>query len=220
MRPPPPTVFLVRHGHVQNPRGVLYGRLPRFPLSARGREEAARAAGILAGAKLAAVYTSPRLRARQTAAAIAALHPGLAVRTSRLLDEVRTRFEGEPLSMLAGRRDDFYTGEGPPWEQPQDLVRRMVRFLERLRRRHAGEAVAAVTHGDVIAFTLLWAMRRELRPENKTRLAIPGGGGYPPTGAVVRLVLPPGWPKRPAEIVFLPGGGAEAAPPHGGASTR
>lgn len=220
MRPRPTTVFLVRHGHVHNPGRILYGRLSRFPLSARGREEAARAAGILAGIGLAAVYTSPRLRARQTAAAIAALHPGLVVRTSRLLDEVRTRFEGEPLSALAARRGDFYTGEGPPWEQPQDLVRRMVRFLERIRRRHAGDAVAAVTHGDLIAFTLLWAMRRELRPENKTRLSLPAGGGYPPTGAVVRLVLPPGWPERAAEIAFLPAGRPDAAQPHGGASTR
>ncbi len=141
---------------------------------------------------------------------------------SRLLDEVHTRFEGEPLAALAGRRDDFYSGEGPPYEQPQDLVRRMRRFLELLRRRHAGKAVAAVTHGDVIAFTLLWASGRELRPENKAALRLAGSGGYPATGAVVRLVLSRDENERPSAIAFL---GEPLPPPQpvgsqGGASTR
>ncbi|MEJ5357437.1 MAG: histidine phosphatase family protein [Desulfobacterales bacterium] len=199
------TVFLVRHGHVHNPERILYGRLPRFPLSARGRDEALRAARLLAAFPLHAAYASPRLRARQTARAIAALHPGLAVRVSRLIDEVYTRFEGEPLEIVAARREDFYTGENPPYEQPQDIVRRMVRFLELVRRRHAGGAVAAVTHGDVIAFTLLWAMGEELRPQSKARLRLPGSSGYPATGSVVRLVLPAAGCARPSEIDFLGG---------------
>ncbi len=197
------TVFLVRHGHVHNPGRILYGRLPRFSLSARGREEALRAARLLAAIPLQALYASPRLRARQTARAIAAPQAGLAVRISRLIDEVYTRFEGEPLEILSVRRDDFYTGEGPPYEQPQDIVRRMVRFLGLLRRRHEGGAVAAVTHGDVIAFTLLWAMGEELHPQNKARLRLAGASGYPPTGSVVRLILPAAGPPRVSQIAFL-----------------
>ena len=38
------TVHLLRHGEVDNPEGVLYGRLPDFHLSDLGREMADRAA--------------------------------------------------------------------------------------------------------------------------------------------------------------------------------
>ena len=38
------TVHLLRHGEVENPEGVLYGRLPDFHLSDLGREMADRAA--------------------------------------------------------------------------------------------------------------------------------------------------------------------------------
>ncbi|MDP9227152.1 MAG: histidine phosphatase family protein, partial [Actinomycetota bacterium] len=37
------TIHLVRHGQVENPKGVIYGRLPGFHLSERGLQEAASA---------------------------------------------------------------------------------------------------------------------------------------------------------------------------------
>ena len=60
----------MRHGEVHNPRAIFYGRMPRFRLSEAGRRQAEAAADYLAGAPLAAIYTSPLLRARQTAAII------------------------------------------------------------------------------------------------------------------------------------------------------
>ena len=41
-------VHLVRHGEVENPRGVIYGRLPGFGLSARGRAQVEETAAYLA----------------------------------------------------------------------------------------------------------------------------------------------------------------------------
>ena len=74
MSHPRTTILLVRHADVHNPADVVYGRLPRFGLSSVGREEATRTAATLAGEPLAAIYSSPQLRARQTAETIAAHH--------------------------------------------------------------------------------------------------------------------------------------------------
>lgn len=64
-------VHLVRHGEVENPARVLYGRLPGFPLSERGRAMAEVVGASLAELDVAVVVSSPLQRARETAAAIA-----------------------------------------------------------------------------------------------------------------------------------------------------
>jgi broad specificity phosphatase PhoE len=60
-------VRLVRHGEVHNPAGVLYGRLPEFHLSERGREMAKLAAESLAGHDVRRVIASPLTRTRESA---------------------------------------------------------------------------------------------------------------------------------------------------------
>ena len=58
---------MVRHGEVHNPAGVLYGRLPEFHLSERGRTMAELAAASLAGHDIRRVVASPLIRTRESA---------------------------------------------------------------------------------------------------------------------------------------------------------
>ena len=67
-------VHVMRHGEVHNPGGILYGRLPGFHLSDRGRAQAEAVADALAGRDIVAVIASPLQRAQETAAPIAAKH--------------------------------------------------------------------------------------------------------------------------------------------------
>ena len=60
-------VHLLRHGEVENPKGVIYGRIPGFGLSEDGRMMAKAAADYLAERDVVAIYTSPLERARETA---------------------------------------------------------------------------------------------------------------------------------------------------------
>lgn len=60
-------IRLVRHGEVHNPTGVLYGRLPEFHLSERGREMARLAAESLVGHDIRRVVASPLTRTRESA---------------------------------------------------------------------------------------------------------------------------------------------------------
>ncbi len=70
-------LYLIRHGATDNnlarpPR--LQGRRMDVPLSATGRRQAEQAAAFLSSRPIAAVYSSPLLRARQTAETIARPH--------------------------------------------------------------------------------------------------------------------------------------------------
>src|SRR5689334_22475321 len=68
-------LLLVRHGEsTANERNVLQGNTIDEPLSAAGREQAREVAEALKRFPVRRVYSSGLLRARETAAAIAAVH--------------------------------------------------------------------------------------------------------------------------------------------------
>jgi broad specificity phosphatase PhoE len=200
----PTTIYLVRHGNVHNPKRILYGRLPRFRLSRRGLEEARAAGRLLNGAPVAALYCSPLLRTRQTAREIREFQPGISLRLSSHLLEVLNPFEGRPSGEVDARNGDVYTGVGPPYEQPQDIVARVLKFFQLARLRHAGESVVAVTHGDVIVFAMLWARGMALTPQNKSGLhALGFTGGYPATGSLTAFTFRTDSPRELPEIRYF-----------------
>ncbi|MDQ6650011.1 MAG: histidine phosphatase family protein [Actinomycetota bacterium] len=98
MTGPTTTVHLLRHGEVDNPAGVLYGRLPGFVLSAAGHRMAELSADALAGRDIVAVVSSPLERARETATPVAG-RLDLDVTIDERLIEAASALEGEPVGM-------------------------------------------------------------------------------------------------------------------------
>lgn len=88
-------VHLVRHGEVNNPEGVLYGRLPGYGLTERGLEMADRLGEYFAAMPITHLATSPLERARQTMAPIAAKFPDVEVLVQPLVIEAANDFEGQ-----------------------------------------------------------------------------------------------------------------------------
>ena len=158
-------LLFVRHAEVHNPRDVVYARLPRFGLSARGREQAQRVAACLADVPLAAIYTSPLLRARQTAAVIAAQHPALRVQRSSLLLEIGTSWAGTPNKEVPKGTSFYVARRHESDETVEDVLGRMQRLTRLLLRRHQGQIVACVSHADPIAVLTLWAGGHEVTPK-------------------------------------------------------
>ena len=190
MEKQPTTIHLVRHGEVHNPRGILYGRLPRFRLSVNGRRQARAAGRLLNGRPIDTLYSSPLLRARQTAREIQEQTGQSRVRVSSMLNEVCTAYEGLPGEDVDARNGDIYTGTPACFEQPGDVVARTREFIRRMRKRHPGGRIVAVTHGDVITFMVLWAKDLALTPENKTRLLKAGyPAAYPAHASITTLVF-------------------------------
>jgi probable phosphoglycerate mutase len=106
VRDKPTLILLVRHGLTPTTGVKLPGRAPGLHLSDEGRRQADEAAArIGALPKLAAVYSSPLERARETALAIArARH--LAVRVERGLLEIDIgEFTGLSLKKAAAGRN-------------------------------------------------------------------------------------------------------------------
>lgn len=139
-------VHLVRHGQVENPAGIVYGRLPGFHLSEVGRRQAEAAAERLAGVDLGLLWTSPLERARETAAIIAARHHIDTVVDARLTESGNT-LEGTAQSFTAVLRSPrtwlrLRNPFAPSWgETFADIRIRMVEAID--------EAVAAAGHREV-----------------------------------------------------------------------
>lgn len=148
------TVHLVRHGEVHNPDGVLYGRIPGYRLSERGRAMAARVAEHLsdAGRDVVGVVASPLQRAQETATPTAEAFD-VALSTDDRLVEAGNHFEGTTVGshpgQLAHPRHWRYLWNPlrPSWGEPYaDQVVRMRAAVDDARRAFAGHEVVLVSH--------------------------------------------------------------------------
>ncbi len=156
-------VHVVRHGEVDNPGRILYGRLPGFGLSALGHQMAELAAAQLADRDIVAVVSSPLQRAVETATPIAAEH-GLPIDIDDRLIEADNVFEGRQVAGGKGLLRDprmfkyFLNPLRPSWGEPYvDLVARMTAAVADLRGRVAGHEGVIVSHQAPI-----WMLRSAL----------------------------------------------------------
>ena len=181
-------ISLIRHGAVDNPKNLFYGRMPGYGLSDAGYAEAKRAALFFKKKSLAALFSSPLLRSRQTAKEISALQNSQKIIISRLLNEVNSAFEGQPMKEIEAQCGEVYASDDPRFDQPYDIFIRSRRFIARVLKQYSGHHVAAVTHGDIILFTLFGYYDLPINPESKTTLKAPGiPDPYPATGSVTTL---------------------------------
>jgi broad specificity phosphatase PhoE len=159
------TVFhIMRHGQHRLSGQLLAGRMPGIGLSDRGREEARWLADRLDGENVGALYSSPIQRTRETAEILA----------ERLLLPVRERADLIELDYGEWTGWTFDQVRGDPrwqsWTRSRSLAalpggetmravqKRVVEALFDLAREHPEEAVAIVSHGDVIRAALLFAL--------------------------------------------------------------
>ncbi len=180
-------LLLIRHGRTAaNASGRLAGRLDE-PLDALGRAQATALAQRLSGLPRAGLYTSPLLRARQTAAALgdAEVIPGLSELDHGELEglsgrELRRRY---PALLRAWSRDpsDVPIPGGETLRQCRD---RAAAALAALAARHRpGPPALIVGHKLALGAVLLTARGQplsailELRWENAEAILL----GWPPS---------------------------------------
>ena len=145
-------VHVMRHGEVHNPEGILYGRLPDYHLSERGRAQAQAVAEWLAKRDITYVVASPLERARETAAPIAAEH-GLPIDVDDALIESRNIFQGLKVSPGDGALRDprnwwhLRDPRKPSWGEPYvEIAERMIGALDRARINADGHEGVCVSH--------------------------------------------------------------------------
>ena len=138
-----PALWLVRHGQsTWNITGVCQGHNDDAELTESGLLQAAEAADGFRGRQISAIYSSDLRRARQTAAAFAAVL-GLPVRTdARLRERSFGVLEGTPLAAvdpaLTGVADGLVVDPDirpPGGESVRDFYLRAAAFADAPRRR-------------------------------------------------------------------------------------
>lgn len=155
-------LVLVRHAEPDvSTRGRCYGALD-VGLSAAGRAQSERLGRALLGVDLAAIVSSPRRRALETAAVVARPH-AVEVRVESGLAELDFgELEGRTYDEIAAALPDLYAEwmtrptevRFPGGESYADLATRVLAAVASLREEFGGRTVVAVTHGGVVRAVL------------------------------------------------------------------
>ncbi|MCP9210176.1 histidine phosphatase family protein [Streptomyces cucumeris] len=168
-------VHVMRHGEVENPEGVLYGRLPGYHLSELGRRMADRVAEHLADRDITHVVASPLERAQETAEPIGKTH-GLDVASDRRLIEAANAFEGKTFGVGDGalRKPANWrhltNPFRPSWGEPYiDQVVRMMAALGAARDAARGHEAVCVSHQLPIWIVRSFVERRRLWHDPRKR---------------------------------------------------
>jgi probable phosphoglycerate mutase len=197
--PGPTIVLFVRHGTTPTTGRVLPGQAKGLHLSESGRAEAAAVAERIAAlpvGSVEAVYASTLERAGETAAEIANRVGKQVEVEPDLVDCDTGEWTGKELATLR-KLPEWQTVERWPtgWRFPggessAELQARIACVVERLRTRHPGKMVVAVSHADPIKAAVVSALgspfdfndRIAIAPCSVTAIA------YGRTGAAVLAV--------------------------------
>jgi broad specificity phosphatase PhoE len=150
-------VYLMRHGEVRNSGEKRYNGHIDIDITENGREQMWRLAGMLAGEKIAAVYSSDLIRSAK-GADIISRSLGLTYTPLRDLrersvgkwegltaEEIKERFPGE----YTVWRADLLNYRPPDGECLLDVRERILPVYRKLVGSHPGQAVAMLLHGGV-----------------------------------------------------------------------
>lgn len=145
-------VHLVRHGEVHNPDRILYGRLPGYHLSERGRNMAHATAVDLADHDVVYLAASPLQRAQETARPFSE-KLGLEVHTDERIIEAGNDLQG---LHIKGVRSALWNPKRwpmlknptiPSWGEPyQEIADRMWEAVDAAREKARGHEAVLVTH--------------------------------------------------------------------------
>jgi broad specificity phosphatase PhoE len=145
-------IHFLRHGEVENPEKILYGRQPGWRLSDRGQQMAQMVAQWSTPLDLGALFVSPLQRAQETAAPISQKH-GIEITTDERLIEAANIFEGKKFELGSGvlmhpsswwhLRNPWKPSWGEPYEEQ---IARMLSVLFAARDAANGKDAICVSH--------------------------------------------------------------------------
>ena len=175
-------VILIRHGETDwNLQGRFQGQID-VPLNAAGALQAERLATRLAADPHDAFYSSDLLRARQTAAPLAAAWRREAEPVAGLREQNFGVLEGLDVPTIKARHPELWARwlehegdfELPGGESLVQFHRRVLDTVRTLAEAHAGMRLALMTHGGVL--DMLWRAALGLPITGLRRCEIPNTG--------------------------------------------
>jgi 2,3-bisphosphoglycerate-dependent phosphoglycerate mutase len=153
-------VIIVRHGDVENPKGILYGRSIEVLLSEKGKSQISSLAEKIAstGIPVKKIHTSTLKRAIQTAEILAQTLSAPIIHNSQLVDIHIPALAGKPVEIrkrIHEKGTDEYRGR---WvkkgnEPVGEIVSRVLTAFTQIISAET-EVPLIVSHGDPIIFLL------------------------------------------------------------------
>lgn len=157
-------IHFVRHGNVDNPHNIRYGRLPGWHLSEQGRRNVEQSSLFFVRRPIRHIYSSPLERTQQTATLLALPFPHVDITLDDRILEVKTgaEYEGKP------RTEKFVypTTTRPDFETQDDIIARFRLFIEEKVLQHNGQEIIAVSHGDPLALTAHYYLTQKISHED------------------------------------------------------
>ncbi len=190
-----PTLLLIRHGETDwNRSGQVMGNQP-IPLNQTGEQQARACAGMLAHTPIAGIFTSPVLRAVQTAEIIgqthsAPLHHALGLSEIGVGDWIN-RYWNDFAEDPAKR--DWYShpdrARPAGGETLREVQQRAVAAVEQTLASAQEMPYVFVSHGDVIRALLAHYLRLDLAVLRQARIDHAGVSGLELTGSGAQLLF-------------------------------
>jgi broad specificity phosphatase PhoE len=155
-------LILIRHGESIANAARRFTHGPHEPLSPRGREEAlARARQLAARFDPVALYSSPFVRALETARLVGGVLGLEPIAVDALREQDFGEWRGQPYDLID--RTDRELGAAARWrwrppggESLEEVVARAGPAIDAIAERHLGAEVIVVSHGGVMAALQAW----------------------------------------------------------------
>jgi len=188
------TIFLVRHGEIDNPKKIIYGGNIDLKLSNEGRIQINHLAKEIKnlGYKIDKIYSSPLLKARESSDILSKVlnikdiiieekltddnMPGLAGKSLKLLSQF------SPTGMDQYSKEYIRLGN----ESEKSVFKRVKNAFSEILKKNTGKDIAIVSHGNPICFLLFHL----LNPQKKIlSIKILLKNNFLEKGSAIRLVL-------------------------------
>lgn len=172
--------YLVRHGDIDNPRDILYGRLP-LKLSTRGEEQIGKMGDYFRDKDIAHIYSSPVLRCKQTSDLLAQSLRVPVTYDQRLL-ELLTVMQGmtwDEVATLPQDADVFQFVSELGGEHALMIRDRMKEFFVE-KTQQDEDSIIVCSHGHPLHLLYLDLSQQPI-PQDSRKLS---GPQYQPVGSV------------------------------------
>jgi len=180
------TIYFVRHGEYKNPDNIVPWRLPHFPLSNKGKKNINKDAEYFKNKNIEIIYSSPVLRAKQSAK-ILADKLNKKVVFSSLISEVYTPLQSRHISYkeFFEKRtypflDDFHIKN--KGESIEKIFFRMEKLVKKVLKKYPNKNVIFVSHGDPIMIYVLTKTNHKISSDD-----LINGKNYIPKAGIFEL---------------------------------
>ncbi len=166
----PTQIFLLRHGHVENPSGCFYSQQD-IPLSKQGKQESHEVANLLKSIPFKAIFTSDLSRTLYLAELLAKPRNLMPKKRAELREvdfgkwsgltwsQIESKYPGQILE----RFKNLETYRPPGGENMADVKKRSLLIFDEILKKYQGNSVAIVAHAGINRIILAYFLNMPIQ---------------------------------------------------------